>query len=144
MNAIKDYLKSNKIYVITFIALLIIGIGAIIFTYNDYFLYQKTIVKTIDIKEEYLSTETINYGYHDELYMQTITAKILNGEHKGEIVTIENEYHKGEAYDQKYHKGDELIVSLNERDDEIVNTHIENYKRDKYIVILTVMLVLTL
>jgi len=144
MNAIKDYLKNNKIYVITFIALLIIGIGAIIFTYNDYFLYQKTIVKTIDIKEEYLSTETINYGYHDELYMQTITAKILNGEHKGEIVTIENEYHKGEAYDQKYHKGDELIVSLNERDDEIVNTHIENYKRDKYIVILTVMLVLTI
>ncbi len=144
MHTIKDYLKDNKIYVITFIALLIIGIGAIIFAYNNHFLYQKTIIRITETKEEYLDTETINFGYHDEVYEQTITGKILNGGHKGEIVTITNEYHQGEAYDQKYHKGDELIVSLNERDEKIVNTHIENYKRDKYIVILVVMLVLTI
>ena len=144
MHTIKDYLKNNKIYVITFIALLIIGMGAIIFAYNDYYLYQKPIVKVTETKEEYLNTETINFGYHDEVYEQTITGKILNGNHKGESVTIINEYHKGEAYDQKYHKGDELIVSLNERDEKIVNAHIENYKRDKYIVILVVILVLTI
>jgi uncharacterized membrane protein len=144
MATLVDYLKNNKTYVITFFVILIIGIASIIFTYNDYFLYEKTIVKTIETKEEFVETETISYGYHDDVYKQTIKAKILNGERKGEIITINNEYHEGEAYDQRYHKGDELFVSLNERDGQVINVHIENYKRDKYIVLLLVMITITI
>lgn len=144
MDTIINYLKNNEKYVITFLILLALGIGAIIFTYNDYFLYKKTIVKITETKEEFVETETISYGYHDDIYKQTIIGKIKNGKYKNEIVTITNEYHKGEAYDQAYRKNDELIISLNERDDKIVNAHIENYKRDKYIVILIVTLTLTI
>ena len=144
MNAVKEYLINHKIYVITFLILLILGLASIIFTYNDYFLYQKPIVKITEVKNEFIETETINYGYHDDVYKQTITGKIKNGEHKNEIVTFTNEYHEGEAYDQAYKKNDEIIISLIERDGKIINAHIEKYKRDKYIVILIVTLTLTI
>ncbi len=144
MDTIMNYLKNNKIHIITFTILLIIGITAIIFTYNDYSFYHQPIIKITETNEEYISTETISFGYHDEIYKQKIKGIILNGEYKGKEVTIDNEYHKGQAYDQKYSKGDELFISINEREGKIINVHIERYKRDKYIVILIVILVLTI
>ena len=131
-------LKDNKKFIITYAILLIIGIGLIIFTYHNHFLYKESIAKVIETKDEYLRTETLAYGYHDDVYTETIKAKVLNGEYKGEVVTIENEYHKGEAYDQRYREGDELFVSINQGEDKIKNVYIEGYKRDKYVVILFV------
>ena len=127
------FLQNNKKFLIIYSLLLIVGIGFIIFTYNNYSLYNKTIVKVIETKDEYITTESVTFGYNEELYKETIKAKVLNGEYKNEIVTIENDYHKGEAYDQRYAKGDELFVSINKD-----NVHIEGYKRDKYIAILVV------
>lgn len=127
------FLQKNKKFLIIYSLLLIVGIGLIIFTYNNYSLYNKTIVKVIETKEEYITTESVTFGYNEELYKEIMKAKVLNGENKNEIVTIENEYHKGEAFDQRYAKGDELFVSINK---DVV--HIEGYKRDKYIVLLLV------
>lgn len=130
--------KNNKRFILFYLLLVILGIGCIVFTYNNYSFYDELVVKVIDTKEEYVSTDTLNYGYTEDIYMQTIEAKILNGEDKGEVVRISNEYHKGEAYDQRYYKGDELFVSLNKQGDTIKKAHIEGYKRDKYIVLLVV------
>ncbi|MBQ4030818.1 MAG: YibE/F family protein [Bacilli bacterium] len=127
------FLQKNKKFLIIYSLLLIVGIGLIIFTYNNYSLYNKTIVKVIETKDEYITTESVTFGYNEELYKEIMKAKVLNGENKNEIVTIENEYHKGEAFDQRYAKGDELFVSINK---DVV--HIEGYKRDKYIVLLLV------
>lgn len=138
------HIKNNKKFIILYSILVIIGIIAIIFTFNNHSLYKETIAKIISAEEEYISTDTITYGYHEDIYKQTIKAKVINGEDKGTEVTITNEYHKGEAYDQKYKKGDEIFVSINKRDDIIKNTHIEGYKRDKYIVILIVAFSLTI
>lgn len=138
------YIKNNKKFIILYSIIFLIGITAIIFTFNNYSFYKEPIAKIISTEEEYISTDTITYGYHEDIYKQTIKAKILNGEDKGTEVNITNEYHKGAAYDQKYKKGDEIFVSLNKRDGTIKNTHIEGYKRDKYIVILIVVFALTL
>lgn len=133
-----ELIRNNKRFIIIYLILLLVGIGFIIFTYNDYFLYNKTIAKVVETKDTYVTTETITFGYLEDIYEEEIKAKVLNGEHKGEIVTITNEYHKGEAYDQRYKEGDELFISINKDKDSIKNVHIEGYKRDKYIVILTV------
>lgn len=139
-----EVFKRNKKFIILYAILVIVGIGSIIFTYNNYSFYDELIVKVISTEEEYLSTDTLNYGYKEDLYMQTIEARILNGEDRGKIVTISNEYHKGEAYDQRYYKGDELFVSVNKQGDTIKKAHIEGYKRDKYIVILVVSFTLVI
>lgn len=136
--------KSNKLFFLFYMALILMGVGAILFAFNNYEFYDESIAKVVETNEEYLNTETLNYGYKEDTYMQTIKAKVMNGEDKGEIVSISNEYHKGEAYDQRYYKGDELFISLNKQDGVIKKAHIEGYKRDKYIVLLVVSFVLVI
>ena len=137
-------LKNNKKFIIIYSILLIISIGLVIFTFHNYSLYKRPIVKVIETKDEFIDTETVTFGYTEEIYLETIKAKIMNGEHKGKVVTIENEYHKGEAFDQRFRKGDELFISLNISEGKIKNVHIEEYKRDKYIVLLIVFFYLIL
>ena len=138
------YLKEHKKFTICYSIIIVLSLIAIIFTYNNHYFYKDTIAKITNIKEEYLSSEYLNYGYYDEQYLQTIEATILNGKHKGKTITIENDYYKGETYSQKYHKKDEIFISINESKSKIINAHIEGYKRDKYIVILVVSFILVI
>ena len=128
--------KNLKIIIFIFIAIFLI-----IFIYNDYDLYSDTIIKVINTKEEYVSTEEVTFGYKESIYNEEIEAKVMNGEYKGEIVKFNNEYLKGEAYDQRYAIGDELFVSLYVKNDRIKRVNIDGYKRDKYIVLLILLFV---
>lgn len=138
------YLKEHKKFTICYSVLILLSLIAIIFTYNNHSFYKHTIAKITNTKEELVSTESVTYGYTDKTYKQTIEAVILNGTYKGKTISLENEYHNGEIYSQKYNKNDEIFISLNENNNTIRNAHIEGYKRDKYIVILVVSLILVI
>ena len=135
-------MNKNKIFILLYCLLLVLSIISIIFTCNNYSHYKDSIVKVIDTEDKYVSSEVVTFGYKEDIYNQSIKAKILNGEDKGQIVNIENEYHKGEAYDQRYSKGDELFVTIYKKKDNINKVVIDGYKRDKYIVILVVSFIL--
>ncbi len=136
------YFKEHKKFCISYIILILISIVSIIFTYNNHYFYKDTIAKISNIKEEYVTTEIMDYGYKEDIYNQNITATIKNGKYKGKTITIENQYYKGQTYSQQYHKNDELFISLDTHKDTIRNVHIDGYKRDKYIVILLVSFIL--
>lgn len=136
------YFKEHKKFCICYLILIFISLISIIFTYNNHYFYKDTIAKITNVKNEYITTEIMDYGYKEDLYQQIITAKILNGEYKDKTITIENEYYKGQTYSQKYHKNDEVFISLETHKGKIRNSHIEGYKRDKYIVILLVSFIL--
>ena len=136
------YLKEHKKFCICYAILIVISLISIIFTYNNHYFYKDTIAKITNIKDEYITTEIMDYGYKEDIHSQTITATIKNGKYKGQTIKIENEYYKGQTYSQKYHKNDEIFISLETHKDKIRNTHIEGYKRDKYIVILLVSFIL--
>lgn len=136
------YFKEHKKFCIWYLILIVISLTLIIFTYNNHYFYKDTIAKITNIQDKYVSTEIMDYGYKEDIHNQTIQATILNGKHKGKTITIENEYYKGQTYSQKYHKNDEIFISLDTNKDTIRNTHIEGYKRDKYIVILLVSFIL--
>ena len=136
------YFKEHKKFVILYSILVLISFLTIIFTFNNHKYYKEPIAIITSIEEKYISTETITFGYSEDIYEQSITAIIQNGIDKGKEITIKNEYHKGEAYETKYKENDEIFVSLNKRDDKIINAHIEGYKRDKYVVIITISLIL--
>lgn len=72
-------------------------------------------------------------GTEERYYTQEITALILNGAHKGEEVTLSNEYTSSQVQTQKYHKGDTVL--LNGSKDRPGRT-IRSVKRDVYLVIL--------
>ena len=136
------YLKEHKKFCICYAILIVISLISIIFTYNNHYFYKDTIAKITNIKDEYITTEIMDYGYKEDIHSQAITATIKNGKYKGQTIKIENEYYKGQTYSQKYHKNDEIFISLETHKDKIRNTHIEGYKRDKYIIILLVSFIL--
>ncbi len=137
-----NYIKQNKKFCMFYGILIIVSLISIIFTFNNHTFYNDTIAKITNIKEKYVTTEIADYGYKEDIYNQTIQATILNGKYKGQTITIDNRYYKGQTYSQKYHKNDEIFISLETHKDTIRNTHIEGYKRDKYIVILLVSFIL--
>lgn len=136
------YLKENKKFTYFYGILILLSIISIIFTYNNYKFYDNTIAKITNVKDKYVTTELMDYGYKEDIHNQRITAIIKNGKHKGETITIENEYYKGQTYSQRYNKNDEVFISLETKNDKIRNVHIEGYKRDKYIVILITSFIL--
>lgn len=135
-------MKKNKKFIIIYSILCLLGLIIVIFTYNNYSFYKEDIVKVIETEDEYISTDNVTFGYKEDIYKQTIKAKVLNGNNKNKIVYIENEYHKGEAFDQRYHKNDELFVTIYNQNKDNINVKIDGYKRDKYIVILIVSFIL--
>ena len=136
------YLKEHKKFSISYGILILVSLILIIFTFNNHYFYKDTIAKITNIKDEYVTTEIMDYGYKEDIYNQKITAIIKNGKHKGQKITIENEYYCGQTYSQKYHKNDEIFISLETTKDTIRNIHVEGYKRDKYIVLLLVSFIL--
>ena len=136
------YLKEQKNFYISYGILILVSLILIIFTFNNHYFYKDTIAKITNIKDEYVTTEIMDYGYKEDIYNQNITATIKNGKYKGQTITIENEYYSGQTYSQKYNKNDEIFISLEITKDTIRNIHVEGYKRDKYIVILIVSFIL--
>lgn len=140
----KKRLKYNKKNIIKYTLTIILFLTPIIFTYNNHFIYNKPIAKITNIKEKYITTNYLNYGYQENIYVQFIEATILNTKDKGTKVKIENEYYQGQAYSQKYIKGDEIFISINKKNNKINTVHIEGYKRDIYIVLLICSFILTI
>ena len=134
----------NKRFIIIYSILIIVSIIIFIMFSNNYSLYKQPIGRVIEEKSVYRETETISYGYKEKVYDQKIKVKILNGTYRGEIINIDNEYHKGEAYDMKYHVNNEVFLDLNVRNKKIVNARIIDHKRDKYIVLLILFVILTI
>lgn len=139
----RDLIKSKKTTFL-YILLIIFCLGIVIFTFNNYKFYEDNIAKIINVEEKVLETTTITYGFKDIEYEQIIEAKILNGEDKDKIIKIKNTYFKSNTYEQKYKKNDEIFISLNKKDGKITSAHIEGYKRDKYVVLITMLFILTI
>ena len=112
---------------IKYIIMFIISISAIVFTYNNYFLYKNPILKIDKIEEEKIGVGSVK---------QTITGVIKNGKLKDKTYTLENITSKSGVYDEQLHISSEVFVNItNEK------VSITNVKRDKYIVILLVLFI---
>ncbi|MBT2639893.1 YibE/F family protein [Bacillus sp. ISL-39] len=120
--------------------------GTVVFVHNNYFLYDRTIVKVLktELAEK---TEVENpLGTKDFLFTQRITAEIKNGDEKGGLIYLVNEFSASKAYDHEFKTGDELFVDIDssiEDTGEFQGT-IKDVKRDKYLLYVAWVFVLVL
>lgn len=116
------------------IIMVILSLIAIIFVYNDYFLYNTPILKVKKI-----NNETRESTLHKEEYLdQRITGIIMNGEFKGKELTITNTSSYSQVFDMRIEENTEVFVNLNTNGDFI---SIQNIKRDKYLIILLIIFI---
>ena len=143
MEKIKEYIRNNKIRVFSLLILFITFIAIFIWTNNNYNIYKSTIAKVVSVSESLNKTEEGPDGRVENYYNQVITAKVKNGELKGEIVTLKNTYSSSMLKDEKYKKGDDLFISVNKNDGELTGI-ISGLKRDKFIVLLIEIFIFTI
>ena len=86
------------------------------------------------------------YQNEDRLFTQHIIAQLKNGEEQGKLIYLTNEYSYSGAYDHEYHFGNELFVFIDTNTGG--KTHltgtIKDVKRDKYVLIVAWIFILTL
>ena len=112
MEKATKYIRSNKIRVFSLLILFIIFVAVFIWTNNNYSIYKSTIAKIISVSESLDKTEEGPDGRKENYYNQVITAKVKNGQFKGETVSLKNTYSSSVLKNEKYKKGDDLFVSI--------------------------------
>ncbi len=58
-----EIIKKNKLFIILYSILIIIGLIVIIFSFNNYKYYDEDIAKIVSVKDEKVSTKTVSFGY---------------------------------------------------------------------------------
>ncbi|WP_245592037.1 YibE/F family protein [Clostridiisalibacter paucivorans] len=97
---------------------------------------------------EMVSEETAEEGFFGDnstTIIQNVKVEILTGDHKGEILHVENMIDDMLAYNINVEEGDKVLLYL-EQDTEgnIINGYISDIARDKYLVYLGIFFVLLL
>jgi uncharacterized membrane protein len=121
-------------------------VASVIFVNYNYSFYERPIAKVIKTNLED-TTEVIDiHQNEDHLFTQRIIAELKNGEEKGQVIHLTNEYSSSGGYDQEYHVGNELFVSIDmntEENTELTGT-IKDVKRDKHVLIIAWIFIFTL
>lgn len=139
-----QFIHKNKLFIITYAILVLLSIGVIYFFSNNYAYYKKTIAKVTKVEEKQTKTVPNNIGIQETYYAQSITAVIKNGAQKGLLINIENERSFSGVLDKQISTGDDLFITFIKSKDNKEKIIIEDIKRDKYIVFIVIIFMLTL
>lgn len=138
---IKKIIKEKRTRIISICAVIFLLMAAMVFTYNNYFLYKEDVVKITAVKnEEVYEKEGLN-GEVEKYYNQEITAIIKSGEYKGKSITLNNTCSYSGVKDEGYKKGNYLFVSLSGSEDKL-SANILSVKRDMYVMVLICVFIL--
>ncbi len=126
---------------IVLVAALILLVGLLD---NTYFYYKQTVIRITEIVNQEQSSMTGMNGKKENKYLQQITAKIMNGEYKGEIVTFTNKATASGVMTEKYKTTDTLFVKITPGENDNLKVSVIDSKRDTYIIILVMIFVVCL
>ena len=105
----------------------------VLFTCCNSRFYHTPLAKICSVTEKQTLSREGTRGSKEYYYTQKITARILNGSHKGEKITVSNEYTSSQVQTKKYHKGDTVLLSGSK---ESPGKTIRSVKRDGYLALL--------
>lgn len=134
IKVVKERILKDKRKALLYLSVFILLLTAVIFTYHNYFIYDKTIAKVIEVENAFDHEETSEEGVIEKYYSQDITAIIKNGEYKGSSIKLTNKYSYSGVNDEKYKKGNDLFITAKESAGGVTGSII-SVKRDKYIAI---------
>lgn len=129
------WIKQNKGFLRALVIIIILLVIGIIWTCNNYYIYNKSIVKITKVNNSFYDEKENNQGEKEKYYIQKITGIVMNKEYKGKNINIENKYSSSKVADNKYSKGDEVFVTIKLNDGNLKGI-ISGDKRDKYIAML--------
>lgn len=143
INRCKNFIcRKKNIYIILGLALT----TSVLFVNFNYTFYERSIAKIIEMNTEDSIDVIDMHNNEDSLFTQHLLAELKNGEEKGQLIRLTNEYSSSNAYDQKYNVGNELFVAIDgivEGNSALTGT-IEDAKRDKQVLFVVWIFIFTL
>lgn len=119
-------------------------IFSLVFVYNNYSLYERPIAKVIETNINDTTEVTDEYNNKDKIFTQEITAEIKNSEYKNEQIRLKNEYSTSGGYDHPFEAGNDVFITVDEDSYPQLTGEITDVKRDKYVVIVAWIFIITL
>ncbi|WP_254119634.1 YibE/F family protein [Bacillus sp. FJAT-29790] len=121
-------------------------VSSLVFVNHNYSFYHHPIAEVIQTNLEDTSEVTDMYNNEDHLFTQHIIAQLKNGDKKGQLIHLMNEYSTSGAYDQEYHVGNEIFVLIdkNIKENTDLTGTIKDVKRDKYILVIAWIFIIIL
>jgi uncharacterized membrane protein len=141
INKLKNISKKQLTF---YIVLILSFVVSVILVNHNYSFYERPIAEVIETELIDTAEMTDIYGNEDRLFTQRLIAKLKNGEEKGRLIQLTNEYSSSKAYDHEFKVGQKLFVSF------VDNLHIEltgtivDVKRDVYVLIVAWFFIFTL
>ncbi|MFE4707558.1 YibE/F family protein [Peribacillus simplex] len=147
MNVIvKKFKKMGYKHVSLYAVIALCFVASVFFVHHNYSFYELPIAKVIKTNLENTTELNDMYQNEDRLFTQSIIAELQNGEEKGKLIHLKNEYSSSGAFDQEYRVGNDLFVSIDtktEGNSELTGT-INDVKRDKFVLIVAWVFIFTL
>ncbi|MFC0274486.1 YibE/F family protein [Metabacillus herbersteinensis] len=142
---VKKFKKMAYKQIILYTLLGLCFAASLFFVNHNYSFYERPIAKVINATLEDTNELIDLHNNKDQLFTQRLIAELKNGEDKGQLIHLTNEYSASGAYDQEYHVGNELFVSIdtNTEEDTLTGT-IKDVKRDKNVLIIAWVFIFTL
>ncbi|WP_264806910.1 YibE/F family protein [Cytobacillus sp. NCCP-133] len=108
---------------------------SILFVEHNESFYDRPIAEVIEIKQLENAEMADSHNNKDRLFTQKIIAQLRNGEKKGQLIHLTNEYSLSKAYDQEYKEGQKIFVSIaeNKEGSTELTGSILDLKRDQYL-----------
>ncbi|BAG26768.1 conserved hypothetical protein [Limosilactobacillus fermentum IFO 3956] len=118
------------------IALIVLGVGAMIFTTHNQRLYKAPLAQVVAVENGKAQKETDEFQNVDYQVNQTLTVKMLNGKYTGKEFKVNNTYTKSGALDQRYYPGNQIFLSQLTKRNGHLTANVAGYKRDVVLVFL--------
>jgi Predicted multitransmembrane protein len=125
-------------YIILYFIIAAVLTAGVIAVFHNYNWYDTPIIK---IKSVENSANPAKGNAREKYYDQTMTGKIMNGEHQGQTLTLKNEYSLSGVLSDRYKTGNELFVKLDRDGNGGFSATILGMKRDKYMAVLLALFI---
>ncbi|PYG85843.1 putative membrane protein [Ruminiclostridium sufflavum DSM 19573] len=133
LSGLYKHLKNNKGKFIAVFILFVFSICCLYFIAANDSLYSKTIAEIISVTQTNDKQAQDIYGNTEEICTQHISAVILNGNHKDEVIYMTNNISESQVFDTKYDIKDKVFITYHENSQKaIISASILDLKRDKY------------
>ncbi|MDV2581906.1 YibE/F family protein [Alkalibacillus haloalkaliphilus] len=134
-NSVTQFITRKRVvlYILTFLLI----VGSFWFVHNNHALYERSIAEIVEVETVQSEEVTDPHGNEDKLVTQELEGVIQNGDAKGSVIQLDNEYAESQAYNDEYTVGNDLFVSIDSTNEaEHLTGSILDVKRDQYTLVM--------
>lgn len=118
------------------LTMILIGLIGLVLVSHDQVLYRQPIGRVVSVRTTSMQKSTDEFHNVDYVGQQRLRVRVLNGDHRGKIVTVNNRYSRSGALDQRYRQGQEAFLIQLHHSKQGWVANINGLKRDTLIFLL--------